>query len=490
MEKIINGLIPKLDKHLEVLKKRYTEEVNDYITNSKNKTNFIYERMLSVLSNNYLASVFSTTQGIDLLLDVSEFPIELENMTKEIVKELRKEVDFYGSIPKWNKCYIDGYFKLKINNTVNHLFVEYKINDKFKYSDLAKDFLKYKLYTYECKIETAFCYIVFDSNKDYPSILSQNQNFCILDSTISRKEQLQSNVFFHKGNINAIDEDSYKKLNSLVLHTSQFSKRTDKLSNFKGSELSCLSNKDKKILEILPKFNSRVIKASKIRDNYGFIKDLWEKCEIKDEFKEIIKKLKNEYSAIQILKESAEKIYELDRKISDYDKVDAERRGIRGSSYTSLNFLALLEFFAKELSIDYIEIEYGYKRIGRGTSKQLHEYRETANHRIEKLKDLLEERHFIDLGDLRDICIPLIYFIVYIYGIFYEIDDNNKIVKEKDISKFLKLIEEIQEISDKITKLMGINRIKIKDIIEQEYSDDIINEILKELFVNIYNEYK
>ena len=235
MENYINNLVENLDDFLKDTASIFMNEVDEYNAHSGNYSYFASERMLSDLSNNYLASLFFENQKINLKLAVSEFPINIID-PKSKLSIVSSEVGGNKSGASWNKCFVDGYFKIENNGENYHLFLEYKMQNVFNYVDLATDYLKYKLYTYKCGLKTIFGYIIFKKENNYPSIIeNSNKKFCYLKKNISSQDIYDTRVYIYDEN-NVVSDDNIVKLPELV-------KSMDKFSKY-GSDLIDINNKD------------------------------------------------------------------------------------------------------------------------------------------------------------------------------------------------------------------------------------------------------
>ena len=144
MNSFLMKLIDDLDFDINFFSKKFNVQMNDYNNASTNKAYLLYERMLSIECNNYLANHLKLIPEYQLLFYVSELPIKINSAFKEKIEDLKNEVGFYRKIPSWDYCVVDGYFKLKQNEYIYHAFIEYKLQNMFVYADLATDYLKYK----------------------------------------------------------------------------------------------------------------------------------------------------------------------------------------------------------------------------------------------------------------------------------------------------------------------------------------------------------
>ena len=479
MKKILDDFVDKLDEHIKLYSQNYLKEIKEYNSKSGNEAYVCNERLLATESNNFIKK-YINDNGVNVLVSCSEFPIHINKANKNNLDDLKKEVSYNKVTSKWDTCFVDGYFKYISNGENKHAFVEYKLQNKFIYGDLATDFLKYKLYTQNFNANSLFCYIIFKKEENYPSILGKEKS-CYLEKNIDSSGIFDSNVYLYNGNSSEIKKENIEILPELVTKMNRFSKYSSELTELQNIQIEEIDDKKKVYLDLLPKFNSRVIKSSLINENYDFIHDLWVKANEIGIFEEIIngEELDDILLLSDLLKWAAQKYNVIDSQISDADRFSAEQTGVRGSSYASLNLLAMLDYFGDVFNIPSKKPDYKQKSIGKGANKKVLHYKETADKRKEKLKSKFSEK-----SELLKLCYVLLIYLIQVYNILYEIDPNtHQIKEEKNISKLLKLEEELQEIYNKVIKLLGFKKkIKIKDI-KDEYP-------LRDLFNFIYEIYK
>ena len=140
MDKYINSLIDDLDEFLKCSSVDFENEVREYNTNSENHAYFASERMLSNLSNHYLSSLLMEKHNFNIKLALSEFPINILNSSSKlnVVSSETAEVDLKNI--KWNRCYVDGYFKIETDEENYHIFLEYKMQNIFDYTREKKKY--------------------------------------------------------------------------------------------------------------------------------------------------------------------------------------------------------------------------------------------------------------------------------------------------------------------------------------------------------------
>ena len=486
MSSLLIKLIDDLDLELKFFAKKFNIQMYDYNNLSTNKSYLYYERMLSIECKNYLAKHLKLIPEYQLLFYVSELPIKINSAFKENIEDLKNEVGFYRKTPRWDYCVVDGYFKLKQNEDIYHTFMEYKLQNMFVYADLATDYLKYKLYTYNAKMNSFFVYIIFNKDKEYPSIIDDSNKYCLLNKLISKSTLDNSRVYIYKSNSDIEKKGNYDQLIKTSKIMDSFSRFGAELLKVRNDGVEELDDKSKMLLDILPKFNSKVIKSSLIYKNYNYISILWDKCKEQEIFKDFYLNYENLEEIQTFLIKGSKYNFIIDETITSEDRMIAETNGIRGSSYASLNLLALLDFFNQTFKIASIKPNYGHKYIGKGKNKKMFNYQDTADKRMEKLSSNYKKT--FDKKTLKETSFALLYFIKNLYSILYEIDEANKqIISEKNISKLIKLEENIQDTCNKVLKLIGYShRINIKDLIMQNSLDKALQELFYYIF-SLYN---
>ena len=493
MQMNINEVINKIDLEIKQYTEKFIMEKVDIEASTSNQTSILFERTLSSVVNYFLFNYLKQLCGDNLKLCVNEFKIKNKN---DINGEKRKkhivDVDLKKN-PKnhWNYCVVDGYFKIDnfIDNTTRHIFVEYKMQDDFEFIDLATDFLKYKLYTDKNNENTIFVYIIFDKKENYPTILSGGSEHFILLKDIIRETQFkEKKVFIYKPDIKQqLNEEQTKKieqtlkvLDDLTIVKEQYigvMSKTTGLSKTRHEEL---------ILSYLPKYNSLVVKSNMIKQNYKFIKNLWDEANKMSLFKDIYKIFnldnKEQMSIEMILKEGSHYNYYFEEVINLEDKIEAEENGIRGRYYSSLNLIALLDYLSDFFNIKCGKPEYGYKMFGRSNSKkQKHDYQKTADNQKKKIDqkyktDPDKEKKFLKL------LYSLTYYIVEVYPILFEINDNFEVIAPTNINLLEKLDEEMRKLLKSMANIIDVE-LKISNVKTD------LNEISK-MFVRLLEKYK
>ena len=178
--------IKNIDCNIKNYAKKFEFEKNTLEKQLKHHIHILNERTLSSIINYFLYKKFDSDYNVKLA--VNEFPIKLLNtISTSDMSNLLLEVDGEVSKSEWKNCYIDGFFKIEnlYFHGDNYLFIEYKLEKKFKLIQLATDYLKYKIYTKNSNKNTIFIFVICDKQEDYPTIINNNDKlFYLLDNMI------------------------------------------------------------------------------------------------------------------------------------------------------------------------------------------------------------------------------------------------------------------------------------------------------------------
>lgn len=139
------------------------------------KTKITNERTLAIFLSKEINKYF-TLHKYDVKIQIDEFKIKTNKFNNAVISKLNNEVDNKSSKKIWNDwMYVDSYFL--VNNLyytdLNHLFIEYKLENKFVFTKLAQDYLKFKFYTANNDLNSIFVYTIVSKKEMYPSILSK-----------------------------------------------------------------------------------------------------------------------------------------------------------------------------------------------------------------------------------------------------------------------------------------------------------------------------
>ena len=288
-----NNFLEMLDDSIRVYSNSFNFEAARFCRKTNNEPYLEYERTLSSITNYYAYKLLKLPMlpWFCPIFVANEFAIRFKNgINAEDYSSLRNEVGLRKDVGgrDWkNYCVVDGFFRMRSRNSPQEepdtlVFVEYKLQHVFVYLDLAIDYLKYKAYTYNDNGNTVFVYVVFDKEGPYPTILSkQKPYYLLLDDTINSSiSTCDKRVFVHLPN-----ETKQKTPIEEVEKTIElFDEMKTDSKTLESNNDGGYSEEEKAIINALHKYDSRVIKSSKIRSNYFYIKDLWEKANEKNVF--------------------------------------------------------------------------------------------------------------------------------------------------------------------------------------------------------------
>lgn len=286
----IDDLINTIDKSLE----NFATEVSPVISFLKSDFDIDFsiknERTLSTLANNEILSFFSDSE-VEIIKIDEMYITPNTKLTGDELKEIMSS--FKGSMKKvkdsWERMYIDGYF---FDNTdSSSLFVEYKLDDKFKYVDLAQDFLKYKIYTYNSTGNSTFLFAVFDKKGIYPTIKSgKKPQFILIEDTIDKSMfEPSDKVIIYEDLRTTSSKTSIKDTIQKYAVLSSIRKHlyNEKNEPYDFIDMSSSLKTDPFFLK-RSRFKTHVITAKVILKNYNLIYASYSELLKKDEFMKIL----------------------------------------------------------------------------------------------------------------------------------------------------------------------------------------------------------
>lgn len=481
------SLIEKLDNSINEYAKLFSSVGIDFKNKFNNDMLITNERTVASFTNLKIKEFFESSPDIKLTLAVNEFPIEIR--TKIMPTEEEKLIN-ETSLPlskrrKWKRCYIDGFFvgdNIYYQGT-NYLFIEYKMNNTFVFSDLATDYLKYKLYTYNDKSQTIFCYAIFDKKKNYPSLLSHGKaEYFLIDNKITSATIQEKNVYLYLSN-NMNHNQSFDELKKIYELYEGVSDCSNKINMIGEENFVQNSSKENDILAVLKRFNKKIICSSLIRLNYSYICEIYDYLtnNFKDEF-EYISSLEGD-DFLNFFNDGATYRSFFDNYFVFQDKVDAFENGLRASSFASFNIILLFDYFCELNNIETKNhANYPTVVIGRGNAKKKIDFSEVAENKKDALRNYYKKD--INESNLFSLTKKIIYFICLVYPIMFEIDKDNNVIDYLPNRKIHDLLSDIQSKIKQIVKTSNYEkRIEINDI-----SSNVSNQLLQ-LFGHIVNRY-
>ena len=371
----ITILIKDIDKEINDYAQIFDKEKKDIDSLTSNASYICNERTMSCFANEQINKYFNSS-GFNTIMRANEFAIEFKNGINQVsFKKLKTEVEKSKQQNPWNRCFVDGYFKVKNllgDENITHLFVEYKMDNSFVYLELGNDFLKYKAITYANESNTAFAYIIFDKNELYPSILSTHPHFSFIRKRItSQTVEGSKRVYiylpiFQKGQENKSIDNLYSKIKQLN-RASYFAEKVDE---FKRAMITSISDEDLVFINSMKLFNSKVVKSMTLRKHYSFIKKLWDKCEETNFFdnpKNLFEGCET-FNPTKIIEEGAKYRINLGRFITVDDREEVMKNGFHAILNVSLFIVSFLDFFDEKYAIGVKPPEYDSVKI-RGRKK-------------------------------------------------------------------------------------------------------------------------
>ena len=396
---------------------------------------------------------------------VRELPIKY-NVSEILTSKAKNDIVNSSEIKKnfsSGRFSIDAYYNvliyvdsndLSINGyTIKHLFVEYKVSKIFKYVALATDFLKYKIYTYNNENETAFAFVCFDNNDNYPTILNpKGQSYVLLSKNITKKMFSKEDrifIYIPQRGLNSIIEKSESKERSLEISFKKLNKITKKISEIdeddieKGIQNRLLNSFYCSNINTL---KNNVITAQILTSNYqNFIFPLYNEL--------LNKNIINKNDEIDKIKLSSMKnrFDEFERTIFGNSKVESLLKGLTTSYKSSFNIILLLYLLTFKYHINLkpdlpkpkTELTNGVKTIN---------YNEILD---DYSKDIIkvygDQIYFYDLG------ISILIFIYKLYGEIFDFNNDGtyKFKKEYDL---LKKTRQIQKLFDELRRVIDYKK--------------------------------
>jgi len=233
----------------------------------------------------------------------------------------------------------------------------------------------------------------------------------------------------------------------------------------------------------MSEFNSKILKSSTLKRYYYFIKAVWDKSNEMGVFSnldEIFGVKENEKLTPEtIINEGAKYKTNLSEVISTKDKVDAYKKGVRGSTNTSLFIVSAIDYFNDHFHIGVARPTYDKKYFRSGKEKVHVDLNETVDYFKGELKKKWSGDSFLE-KNAKKFAYSLMFYIVNLFEIIYKISNDNKTLEFSDEYKSYKIIEYLQCELRKVLKWFGVNKkflIDVNDIIDRK--DSAIIELIK-----------
>lgn len=486
----LNSIIDELNNYILDYTDLFQKEKIDLERQLKDIYRIDNERTLSSLSNDFLFSYFNHKYPGKMRFMANEFHIKIDDKDEIFQKSFAHEVDYKNRKDFWHNCYVDGYFKILDLHFSgwNHLFVEYKIQDKFVFADLATDFLKYKIYTSNNQIGTIFAYVIFDKNEKSPCIRSKDyKSYIMLENKILEAYIENSRIYIYvpKTDEKSVDEKPDSLILQLYCLYSDFIEFSKEFALLDQSQYKEYDDYEKTLLENAKKFNMNVYTSKLIKNNYSFFIHLWDEANIRNIFNEVMDEMgfkeRNIETLIKIVDNGSTYQVLFENNLYAGKKIQAANDGLKASYYSSFNMLVLLDYFSDINGIYNIKPNYINVGIGRGKKKKIVDYNQVSQNHKAELNRIYGNPEGIK--KINRLSFEILFFITSIYPLLFDIDDNGQIVDKTINEKLNKLLEKMQMKINRISKISGFKE-QINLIDETKNVDDK----LKRLFYFIFSK--
>ena len=484
----INSTILYLDNEIKQYAVVFNTEKQDFNNLTQNISYIENERTIAFYTNHRIND-FLIRQGYHVPLFANEFSIKINNgLDNSLFKTLISEVAKAKQVVPWKRCYVDGYFKITnfiYENSVSHLFVEYKMDNKFVYLDLANDYLKYKAITYVNDSGTIFVYAIFKRRANYPSILSASAPHYefigknISSASVSGTKRVY--IYLPGNQISPPRNRTTTELETAVEVMNNVTSLSDKIDALRETAFSRIENDKLVFVNLMKIFNSKVAKSHTLRRYYWFIKQLWDKCkevDFFDDLETIFSDCEGPLTPELIIKEGSFYKLNLGSNFTLEAKKNAIHNGLRTSTNVSLFIVAVLDYFNKRFGLGIETPDYGVIPIGRGKNKDnvpLSDTIEMFNNRLSQNYGTNEEGN----RRLKKLSYSLMYYIVHLFEVIYDIDENNHINGYNNDFEYYQVLEKLQEPLNYAMKKLGYKNknVDVEEIMEKEQSQSHDNLI-------------
>lgn len=459
MENEIEYIILLLDRKLKKFHKNFVNNIGTLENSLKNlHSNFFYERTISNECKFFITEILEKNK-INLNLSVTELSLINRQETDEILKKIKKDVNFTRQLKEtWNKMYIDNYFQIEMNNQVKHIFVEYKLNEEIDFFDLAKDFMKFKLYNFYNKDNNCiFVYCVLSKDfKNYASIKTLKPHFEYLTTNIEKtiiKDNKRVYVFTE-----SINSQSLLKDENLFIEEFEIFQTLIKIADISDTSIINYDNGNKSetnnIVNYRSLFHYNVLESEIIRSNYKLISDVYK-------IKNMNFTLDESFFVNIVL--DFQKIQNI---IQGKIKEEANNQGLFTSYRPSLFIIILICFYAQYLSSEKNNL-YSNINCNPHDGKIIEELIKKLSQNQEKLEI---QPIFVE---------SIMYFIIKLYDELFVISDDGSIIEYKEEYKQEndELIKLYRELAKKLS--LDFKEEKIDDSSIADFSLKVLRRIVK-----------
>lgn len=490
----LNKYILELDSMIEKYSERFALNKGIFEVSTLNKSFLTNERTMSSFANLWIL-IMLHNDGYKTNLTINEFPIEFKNKISMIEFEsLRHSSGLKIRKAQWTKCYVDGYIQVNGifgNDVTTQLFIEYKMENKFALLNLANDYLKYKTYTANNDSNTAFIYVVFKKEENYPSIISGPEPyFEIINYDISSnpvKGNKRVFIYLPKEQPNKVIDGS---LDEALARIDLVSRLSEELLEIIGSNRLKVNKEQMAFVDKMNCFNSKVLKSWTLRNYYSFMKKVWDASNNKKMFVDLesifdtdISKITDDY----IIYEGAKYKDNLAQIYTAEAKSDALLHGISPSSNVSLFIVSICDYFNERFKLGIEPQDYFVKHIRSGKNVRIHEWSKTVDFFKTKLKENYEG--YLD-GEkkIKKLFYSLMFYITNLFPIIYKIDDGGTINGFSESFSDYKAIEFLQSEINKMIKFFKYKKkIDVEELLYDEKSESA--NALIEFVNNVFAKY-
>lgn len=482
----IEEIILKLDESIKNYATIFGIEKIDVDLQTNNESKITYERTISSYSNSTLSKLIESYFSSKISLYANEFQIYLKNgIDTTTFAKMRGDLhlDSDDKEKKWNYCVVDGYFKFEYEDTIKHLFVEYKLNDKYEYAELALDFLKYKCYTKINESNTYFAFVICKKQENYPSIIDNlSKLFKEIDSTLSATDLNEYRVFIYEGKSS---KDSPAPSEELIGNLQDMVTGLNTLED----KMNFLSDNERTILNGMKNYNSRVIKAYLIRKNSSYIFAAYKYLiENKVFDQNVIGSFYlpgNKLNLKLVVDEGSTYNNNIINIFGTQGKIDSAKEAVRGSPYVSLYMLTFIHYFCNKYAPNFDnKCDFGTYSTGKGKYKQVFEYEEAVKNLEKKISTFYmnDNKEFEKLSKL---VFSLLSYLTFVLPLLYILDENHEV---KDENKTLKNEKNLQGVFDIYKRINVLEKLQIKKINFYDFVPEYPVH-LNELFYKLIKKY-
>lgn len=341
-----------------------------------------------------------------------------------------------------------------------YTFIEYKVNDVFKYLDLAGDLIKYLIYTNKSKLKTYFMYIVF-TKSDFLTLKPSGNVICqILEENVTASNVNDAANIFLYDSCAEDNENKARNEKELEQRFIAMSKIMDTLE-----EINVLGLNPDDIMQTINyehndfyknkhKFASNVITANIIKDNFVIFKELDDLIrsdnitfDIDSESPIILEKYKTD----NVDKDSFSKAtaqyfnnqlhYNLDE-IKNQIEVEAVKTSLGRSDW----ILSIIIAFIRMNSLEMVSSKSNVIELSENLYKSVNLIVEKYDNSFSRAK-------------LNGLALSLLYYITKLYEIIFDFDiETNEIKSKKKYLSYKKKVDLKAKLEEAIKVFSGRRR--------------------------------